>query len=105
MVRSRTDDVRLALGAGVLRVGANLCVVPSDLHGYLWQEIRDHELQLALYGQGDCRSAGPMGNVLTTATGGWTAVFMVASALNMIAACLALFALNPMRKKAIARES
>jgi OFA family oxalate/formate antiporter-like MFS transporter len=47
----------------------------------------------------------PMGNVLTTATGGWTAVFMVASALNIIAACLALFALNPMRKKAIARES
>jgi OFA family oxalate/formate antiporter-like MFS transporter len=39
----------------------------------------------------------PLGNVLTAATGGWTAVFMVASALNIIAAILALFALKPMR--------
>lgn len=47
----------------------------------------------------------PLGNVLTTATGGWTAVFMVASALNIIAAILALVALKPMRIEALRQES
>jgi len=47
----------------------------------------------------------PLGNVLTTATGGWTAVFTVAAALNVIAAILALVALKPMRIKAIGKES
>ena len=42
----------------------------------------------------------PLGNVLTTATGSWTAVFVVASALNIVAAMLALVALKPMRKRA-----
>ena len=46
----------------------------------------------------------PLGNVLTAATGGWTAVFMVASALNIIAAVLALVALKPMRIRAMANE-
>jgi OFA family oxalate/formate antiporter-like MFS transporter len=47
----------------------------------------------------------PLGNVLTAATGGWTAVFMVASALNIIAAILAFAGLKPMRRQALARES
>jgi len=47
----------------------------------------------------------PWGNVLTTATGGWTAVFVLASALNIVAAILALAALKPMRIQAIARDS
>jgi OFA family oxalate/formate antiporter-like MFS transporter len=47
----------------------------------------------------------PWGNVLTTATGSWTAVFAVASALNIIAAILAVAALKPMRRRAIANES
>jgi len=47
----------------------------------------------------------PWGNVLTTATGGWTAVFVLASALNIVAAVLALAALKPMRIQAIARDS
>ncbi len=47
----------------------------------------------------------PLGNVLTTATGGWTAVFMVASALNIIAAILALVALKPMRIEVLRQES
>jgi MFS transporter, OFA family, oxalate/formate antiporter len=46
----------------------------------------------------------PLGNVLTAATGGWTAVFMVASALNVVAAVLAFFVLKPMRVRMIARE-
>jgi MFS transporter, OFA family, oxalate/formate antiporter len=46
----------------------------------------------------------PLGNVLTTATGGWTAVFMVASALNIIAAILALAALKPMRMGVLRKE-
>jgi len=47
----------------------------------------------------------PLGNVLTTATGSWTAVFVVASALNIIAAILALAALRPMRMRVMANES
>jgi MFS transporter, OFA family, oxalate/formate antiporter len=46
----------------------------------------------------------PMGNVLTTATGSWTAVFVVASALNIVAAVLAWVVLKPMRIRAIANE-
>ena len=47
----------------------------------------------------------PLGNVLTTATGGWTAVFLVASVLNIVAAILALAALKPMRVQAMKKES
>jgi MFS transporter, OFA family, oxalate/formate antiporter len=47
----------------------------------------------------------PLGNVLTAATGGWTAVFMVASALNIIAAILAFVVLKPMRVRMIATEN
>ena len=46
----------------------------------------------------------PFGNVLTTATGSWTAVFVVASALNIVAAILAVAALKPRRIRAIASE-
>ena len=47
----------------------------------------------------------PLGNVLTAATGGWTAVFMVASTLNIVAAILAFVVLKPMRVQMLARES
>jgi OFA family oxalate/formate antiporter-like MFS transporter len=45
----------------------------------------------------------PLANVLTTATGNWTAVFIVAAALNIVAAILALVALKPMRARAMAQ--
>jgi OFA family oxalate/formate antiporter-like MFS transporter len=47
----------------------------------------------------------PLANVLTTATGSWTAVFAVASVLNIAAAILALFVLKPMRIRAMAKEN
>jgi MFS transporter, OFA family, oxalate/formate antiporter len=47
----------------------------------------------------------PLANVLATATGSWTAVFVVASVLNVVAATLALVALKPMRQRAMAKES
>jgi len=47
----------------------------------------------------------PLANVLATATGSWTAVFVVASVLNVVAATLALVALKPMRQRAMANES
>ena len=47
----------------------------------------------------------PLGNVLTSATGGWTTVFMVASALNIIAALIAFAVLKPMRMRAIAKHN
>src|SRR6266851_5290391 len=46
----------------------------------------------------------PLANVLTAATGSWAAVFAVASALNLIAAILALVALKPARRRAMAKE-
>ena len=39
----------------------------------------------------------PLGNVLMTATGSWTAVFVIAAALNIIAAIMALTVLRPLR--------
>lgn len=47
----------------------------------------------------------PLGNVLTTATGGWTAVFLVASVLNIVAAILAFAVLKPLRVQAIRKGS
>jgi OFA family oxalate/formate antiporter-like MFS transporter len=44
----------------------------------------------------------PFANVLTTATGSWNAVFVVAAALNIIAAVMALAVLKPMRRRAMA---
>jgi OFA family oxalate/formate antiporter-like MFS transporter len=46
----------------------------------------------------------PLANVLTVATGSWTAVFVVASALNIIAAVMALAVLRPMRIRAMAKD-
>ena len=43
----------------------------------------------------------PLGNVLTTHTGNWSAVFIVAAALNIVAAVMALVALKPMRRRAM----
>jgi len=44
----------------------------------------------------------PLANVLTAATGNWHAVFLVAAALNIVAAIMALALLKPMRIKAMA---
>jgi MFS transporter, OFA family, oxalate/formate antiporter len=44
----------------------------------------------------------PLANVLTSATGTWNAVFIVAALLNIAAAILALVALRPMRMRAMA---
>src|SRR5262249_2578351 len=45
----------------------------------------------------------PLANVLTSATGSWNAVFIVAALLNIAAAVLALAALRPMRHRAMAQ--
>jgi OFA family oxalate/formate antiporter-like MFS transporter len=46
----------------------------------------------------------PLANVLTAATGSWTAVFMVSAALNIVAAFMALLVLRPMRLRALRHE-
>jgi OFA family oxalate/formate antiporter-like MFS transporter len=46
----------------------------------------------------------PLANVLTSATGSWTAVFLVAATLNIIAAIMALVVLRPLRIRAMAQE-
>src|SRR5215469_15605388 len=43
----------------------------------------------------------PLGNVLTTWTGSWTAVFVIAAILNIIAAVMALAVLRPIRLRAM----
>jgi MFS transporter, OFA family, oxalate/formate antiporter len=45
----------------------------------------------------------PLGNVLTTSTGSWTAVFVIAAILNIIAAVMALLVLKPIRRQAMAQ--
>jgi MFS transporter, OFA family, oxalate/formate antiporter len=46
----------------------------------------------------------PLANVLTAATGSWTAVFIVAAVLNIVAAVMALAVLRPMRLRALRQE-
>ena len=46
----------------------------------------------------------PLANVLMSATGSWTACFLVAAALNIVAAVLAIAVLKPMRIREIARN-
>jgi OFA family oxalate/formate antiporter-like MFS transporter len=43
----------------------------------------------------------PLGNVLTTWTGSWTAVFVIAAILNIIAAVMAVVVLRPIRVRAM----
>ncbi len=45
----------------------------------------------------------PLGNVVVAATGSWTAVFVIAAVLNIIAAIMALTVLRPMRQRAMAQ--
>ena len=47
----------------------------------------------------------PLGNVLMTSTGSWSAVFIIAAILNIVAAVMALVVLKPMRQRAIAQGS
>src|SRR5262249_1308270 len=44
-----------------------------------------------------------LGNVLTSWTGNWTAVFVIAALLNIVAAIMALAILRPMRQRALAK--
>jgi MFS transporter, OFA family, oxalate/formate antiporter len=46
----------------------------------------------------------PLANVLTVATGSWSAVFVVAAVLNIVAAVMALAVLRPMRLRALRLE-
>jgi OFA family oxalate/formate antiporter-like MFS transporter len=45
----------------------------------------------------------PLGNVLMTATGSWTAVFIIAAVLNIIAAIMAPLVLRPLRMREMAK--
>jgi OFA family oxalate/formate antiporter-like MFS transporter len=45
----------------------------------------------------------PLGNVLMTATGNWTAVFVIAAVLNIIAAIMAVTVLRPLRMREMAK--
>lgn len=70
----------------------------TDLYGNRFASTNYSMLYTA---KGTAALLVPLGNVLTTATGGWTAVFVLASALNILAAFLAFAVLKPMRMRAI----
>src|SRR4029078_11657069 len=55
--------------------------------------------------KGTAALLGPHGNVLMSSTGSWSAVFVIAAALNIIAAVMALVVLKPMRQRAMAQGS
>jgi OFA family oxalate/formate antiporter-like MFS transporter len=46
----------------------------------------------------------PVASLAEAATGGWQVVFLAASAMNALAALLAVFALRPLRRRQIARQ-
>ena len=46
----------------------------------------------------------PLANVLTTATGNWVAVFILAAIFNIVAAVMALLVLKPMRIRTIGQR-
>jgi OFA family oxalate/formate antiporter-like MFS transporter len=46
----------------------------------------------------------PLGNLLVSATGSWTIVFVIAAVLNIAAAFMALALLKPMRRQIVARS-
>jgi len=47
----------------------------------------------------------PAASLLQSYTGGWHAVFVVATIMNLIVAALALFVLKPLRQRVVAQES
>jgi MFS transporter, OFA family, oxalate/formate antiporter len=72
-------------------------------------DIYGHKFAATNYGmlytaKGTAALLVPLGNVLTTATGSWMAVFMAASAMSVLAAVMALVALKPLRMRALAHE-
>jgi OFA family oxalate/formate antiporter-like MFS transporter len=46
----------------------------------------------------------PLASVLREYTGGWQAVFVIATIMNLAVAALALFVLKPLRRRALSRE-
>ena len=46
----------------------------------------------------------PLASLLREYTGGWRAVFVIAAIMNLTVAALALFALKPLRRRALSRK-
>lgn len=46
----------------------------------------------------------PVGNLLVSATGSWSAVFIIAAVLNIVAAIMALFILKPLRQRIVSQS-
>jgi OFA family oxalate/formate antiporter-like MFS transporter len=108
---------------GLLLFGSNplLFVLFAGLVFFCWGEIFSlfpstctdiygRKFAAANYGmlytaKGTAALLVPLANVLTAATGSWTAVLVTASALNIGAAILALAVLKPMRIRAIAASA
>ena len=74
----------------------------TDIYGFRYATTNAGMLYTA---KGVAALLVPLANVLAAATGSWTAVFAVASALNIVAAALALIALKPARIRAMAKRS
>src|SRR5262249_22343479 len=92
-------------GLGYLAWGQIFALFPAPCTHLYGREFPAPTSGLLYTAKGTAALLVPLANVLATATGSWTAVFVVASVLNAVAATLALLALKPLRRRAMAKES
>ena len=76
-------------------------VMCTDLYGRQFATTNYGMLYTA---KGTASLLVPLANVLTTATGNWVAVFILAAIFNIVAAVMALFVLKPMRIRTIGQR-
>ena len=93
------DPVMFVLLSGLvfLAWGEIYSLVPStctDIYGVKYATTNAGLLYTA---KGTASLLVPLGNVLAQATGSWRAVFLVAAAMNLVAALAAPFVLRPLR--------
>ena len=91
-------------GAGVLRLGRDLQPVPRDLHRHLRHRSTPPPMPAcSTPPRAPPRLLVPIASLLVAETGNWHLVFLIAAAMNALAALLAIALLRPMRFALIAR--
>jgi OFA family oxalate/formate antiporter-like MFS transporter len=104
----RNDPVAFVLLSGVVFMGWGeiFSLFPSTLTDTFGGKHAIVNYGFLSYAQGiGSILGGPVAALLHERTGGWSGVFGTAIALDVCAACLALFALKPLRRAWFARSS
>ena len=113
-VRGTLEAVRTEVGNAIIGQDPVLFVVLTGVVFFAWGEIYSLFPSTCADTFGTKYAAGnagmlytakgtasllvPLSSVLAAATGGWHAVFIVASVMNAVAALMAWFVLRPMRR-------